>query len=69
MKAIMPGYWVILMGVVLEIFGMIWDAIDDVTGEEALGVLLTPERLKFLGLAVIVLGLVLEFRLRLRHRS
>ena len=69
MKAIMLGYWVILMGVVLEIFGMIWDAIDDVTGEEALEGLLTPERLKFLGLAVIVLGLVLGFRLGLRRRS
>jgi hypothetical protein len=31
------------MGVVLEIFRVIWDAIDDVTGEEALGVYSPPK--------------------------
>jgi uncharacterized membrane protein len=69
MRAVMLGYWVIFAGVVLEIFGRIWDTTDDLVGEEALGSLLTPERLTFLGLAVIVLGLVLGFRLRPRGRS
>ena len=69
MKAIMIGYWIILVGVVLDVAGTVWDAIDDLTGEEALGGLLTPERLKFLGIAVIILGLVLGFRLGLRRRS
>jgi hypothetical protein len=69
MRTVMLGYWVIFAGVVLEIFGRIWDTIDDLIGEEALGSLLTPERLNFLGLAVIVLGLVLGFRLRPRRRS
>ncbi len=69
MRAVMLGYWVIFAGVVLEIFGRIWDMLADLVGEEALGSLLTPERLTFLGLAVIVLGLVLGFRLRPRRRS
>jgi hypothetical protein len=63
MRAVMLGYWVILMGIVLDILGTIWDVIDDLTGEEALGGLLTPERLKFLGIAVAMLGLVLGCRL------
>ncbi len=69
MRAVMLGYWVILLGIVLDIFGTVWDVMDDLTGEEALGGLLTPERLKFLGIAVVVLGLVLGFRLGLRRRS
>jgi len=69
MKAVMLGYWVIFAGVVLQIFGIIWDAVDDLTGEEALGSLLTPERLTILGLAVVILGLVLGFRLGLRRRG
>ena len=69
MKAIMIGYWVILMGIVFDIVGTVWDVIDDLTGEEALGGLLTPERLKFLGIVVVILGLVLGFRLGLRHQS
>ena len=69
MKAAMLGYWVILVGIVLDIVGTIWDGIDDLTGEEALGGLLTPERLKFLGIAVVILGLVLGFRLGLRRQS
>ncbi len=69
MRTVMIGYWVILVGIVLDIVGTIWDVIDDLTGEEALGGLLTPERLKFLGIAVVVLGLVLGFRLGLRRRS
>ena len=69
MKAVMLGYWVILAGVVLDIVGTIWDAVEDLTGEEALGGLLTPEGLKFLGIVVIILGLVLGFRLGLRRRS
>jgi uncharacterized membrane protein len=69
MKAVMLGYWVILVGIVFDVVGTIWDAIDDLTGEEALGGLLTPERLKFLGIAVVILGLVLGFRLGLRRRS
>ena len=69
MRTVMLGYWVIFVGVVLEIFGIIWDAIDEITGEEAMGGLLTPERLTILGLAVVILGLVLGFRLGLRRRS
>lgn len=65
----MVGYWVILVGVVLQIFGWVWDAVDDLTGEEALGGILTPERLAFIGLAIVILGLVLGFRLGLRRRS
>ncbi len=69
MRIVMLGYWVILVGIVLDIGETIGDVIDDLTGEEALGGLLTPERLKFLGIAVVVLGLVLGFRLGLRRRS
>jgi hypothetical protein len=58
MRTVMLGYWVILVGVVL-----------DLTGEEAAGGLLTPEILKFLGIIVIILGLALGFRLGLRRRS
>jgi hypothetical protein len=65
----MLGYWVIFAGVVLQVFGIIWDAVDDLTGEETLGGLLTPERLTLLGLVVVILGLVLGFRLGLRRRS
>jgi hypothetical protein len=69
MRTATLGYWVILVGVVLQIFGWIWDAVDALTGEEALGDILTPERLAFIGLAVVILGLVLGFRLGLRRRS
>jgi hypothetical protein len=69
MKAVMLGYWVILVGIVFDVVGTLWDAIDDLTGEEALEGLLTPERLKFLGIMIVILGLVLGFRLGLRRRS
>ena len=69
MRAVMLGYWVILVGLILDIIGTIWDAIDDLAGEEALGGILTPERLKFLGIVIAVLGLVLGFRLALRRQS
>jgi hypothetical protein len=69
MRAVMLGYWVILVGVVLDIVGSIWDVIDPLTGEEALGGVLTPEILKFLGIVIVILGLVLGFRLGLRRRS
>ncbi len=69
MKAVMLGYWVILVGIVVDVVGTLWDGIDALTGEEALGGLLTPERLKFLGIAIVILGLVLGFRLGLRRRS
>ena len=69
MRTIVLGYWVILVGAVLNIVGIVWDAVDDLTGEEALGGLLTPERLKLLGIAVVILGLVLGFRLGLRRRG
>ena len=69
MRTAMVGYWVILVGVVLQIFGWVWDAVDDLTGEEALGGILTPERLAYIGLAIVILGLVLGFRLGLRRRS
>jgi hypothetical protein len=69
MRPVMLGYWVILVGVVLDIVGSIWDVIDPLTGEEALGGMLTPEILKFLGIVIVILGLVLGFRLGLRRRS
>ncbi len=69
MKAVMLGYWVILVGVVLDVVGTIWDVIDPLTGEEALDGILTPETLKFLGIVIVVLGLVLGFRLGMRRRS
>ena len=68
MQTVMLGYWVILVGVVLDILGVIWDETDDLFGEEAFGGLLTPERLKFLGIVVAIVGLVLGFRLELRRR-
>ncbi len=37
MKAVMLGYWVILVGIVVDVVGNVWDAIDALTGEEALG--------------------------------
>ena len=70
MRAAMLGYWVILVGIVLDILGTIWDAFDDLTGEAALGGLLTPERLKLLGILIAVLGLAVGFRMaRERRRS
>jgi hypothetical protein len=69
MRAVMLGYWVILVGVVLDIVGTIWDVIDPLTGEEAMGGLLSPEILKFLGIVIVILGLVLGFRLGMRRRS
>jgi len=69
MRGATLGYWVICAGVVLQIFGWLWEAVEDPSGEEALGGLLTPERLTFLGLVVIILGLALGFRLGLRRRS
>ena len=69
MKAVMLGYWVILVGIVFDVVGTLWDGIDALTGEEALGGLLTPERLKFLGVAIVILGLVLGFRSGLRRRT
>ena len=68
MRTVMLGYWVILVGVVLDIFGTIWDVIDPLTGEQALGGILTPEILKFLGIVIVILGLVLGFRLGIRRR-
>ena len=65
----MLGYWVILVGVLLDIVGTIWDVIDPLTGKVALGGMLTPEILKFLGIVIVILGLVLGFRLGLRRRS
>ncbi len=69
MRAVMLGYWVILVGVLLDIAGTIWDVVDPLTGEQALGGTLTPEMLKFLGVVIVILGLVLGFRLGLRRRS
>jgi hypothetical protein len=69
MKAVMLGYWVILVGIVFDVVGTLWDGIDALTGEEALGGLLIPERLKFLGIAIVIVGLVLGFRLGLRRRT
>jgi hypothetical protein len=68
MRTVMLGYWIILVGVILNILGTIWDVTDDLLGEEAFGGLLTPERLKFLGTIVAVLGLLVGFRLGLRRR-
>lgn len=69
MRAIMLGYWVILVGVVLDIVGTIWDVVEPVTGEKALEGLLTPEILKLIGIVIVILGLFLGFRLGLRRRS
>jgi hypothetical protein len=69
MKTVMLGYWVILVGVILDIFGTIWDVIDPLTGEQALGGILTPEIMKFLGIVIVILGLALGFRVGLRRRS
>ena len=68
MRAVMLGYWVILVGILLDVIGSVWDAIDDIVGEKALGGLLTPELLKLLGIAVAILGLFLGFRSGLRRR-
>ena len=68
MRAVMLGYWVILVGILLDLIGSVWDAIDDIVGEKALGGLLTPELLKLLGIAVAILGLFLGFRSGLRRR-
>jgi hypothetical protein len=68
MRAIMLGYWVILVGVILDVAGTIWDIVEPVTGEKALGGLLTPEILKFLGIVVVILGLVWGLRLGLKRR-
>ena len=68
MKAIMIGYWVILVGILLDVIGSVWDAFDDIVGEKALGGLLTPELLKLLGIAVAILGLFLGLRSGLRRR-
>jgi len=69
MKAIMLGYWVILVGIVFDVVGTVWDAIDDLTGEVALGGLLTPERLKLLGIVIAILGLFLGLRMGLRRQG
>ena len=42
MRAAMLGYWVIFVGLVLDIIGTLWDTFDDLTGEEALGDCLPP---------------------------
>ena len=69
MRTIMLGYWIILVGIVLDVLGSIWDATDDLFGEEAFGGLLSPERLKFLGIVVAIVGLIVGIRLGLRrHR-
>jgi hypothetical protein len=57
------------VGVVLDIFGTLWDVVDPLTGEQALGGTLTPEILKFLGIVVVILGLMLGFKLGSRRRS
>jgi nucleoside recognition membrane protein YjiH len=69
MRAVMLGYWVILVGIVLDVIGSVWDAIDDIVGEKPLGGLLTPELLKFLGIVVAILGLFLGFRSGLTRRG
>jgi hypothetical protein len=69
MRTIMLGYWIILVGIVLDVLGTIWDATDDLFGSEAFGGLLSPERLKFLGIVVAIVGLIVGIRLGLRrHR-
>ena len=67
MNAVMLGYWLIFLGVVLQVLGLLWDAVDDLFGEETLGGWLTPEMLGILGLGVVIVGLVLGFRLGLRR--
>ena len=69
MRAVMLGYWIILVGIVLDIAGSAWDFVDPLTGEQALGGVLTPEILKFLGISIVVLGLLVGFRLGVRRRQ
>jgi hypothetical protein len=69
MRAVMWGYWIILVGAVLDIAGSVWDFVDPLTGQQVLGGVLTPEILKFLGISVIVLGLLVGFRLGFRRRQ
>ena len=69
MKAVMLGYRVILVGIVFDVVSTVWDAIDDPTGEVALRVLFTPERLKLLGIAIAILGLFLGLRMGLRRQG
>ena len=68
MRTVMLGYWIILVGIILDILGTTWDVTDDLFGEEAFGGLLSPGRLKFLGVVVAILGLVVGFRLGMRRR-
>jgi len=68
MRTVMLGYWIILVGIILDILGTIWDVTDDLFGEEAFGGLLSPGRLKFLGVVVAIVGLVVGFRLGMRRR-
>ncbi len=49
MKAIMIGYWVILVGLVFDVVGTVWDAIGDLTGEEALGGATHPRKIEVPG--------------------
>lgn len=69
MRAVMLGYWVILVGIVLDVLGTVWDVIDDLTGEQAIGGLLTPDRLQFLGITIAILGLVFGLRMGLKRRG
>ena len=41
MRAIMLGYWVILVGVVIDIVGTVWNILEPVTSGKALGGLLS----------------------------
>ena len=68
MRTVMLGYWIILVGIVLDVLGTIWDATDDLFGDEAFGGLLSPESLKFLGIVVAIVGLSVGIRLGLRRR-
>ena len=45
----MLGYWVILVGIVLDVIGSVWDAIDDIVGEKALGGVAHPRITKVAG--------------------
>jgi hypothetical protein len=52
MRTAIVGYWVIFAGTILQIFGTLWKAVDELASGKILGGLLTPERLTLLGLVV-----------------
>ena len=67
MRAIMLSYWVILTGVVFEAIGIGWDTLYHLTSQQETRGLFAPHYLNFIGLAMIIGGLVLGVRLASRR--